>query len=117
MYTPFNAITGKEYQGGNIETLTTAAKELGTTDPRWMTFLQAQEHGWKVIKGAKGAKIAVVKEFKDSLDENDEERKTRRFVKHYFVFNATQIHGICNYGESQNQQATQTAFKAQLTFF
>ena len=124
MYTPYNAVTGKGYQGRNVEVLTLAAKKLGTTDPRWLTFLQAKEHGWKVSKGSKGTQIAVVKEFRDSTHENvnpneqaTKNKRARVFIKHYTVFNATQVEGISVYGESQNQQATQNAFKAQLMLF
>lgn len=48
-YKPFNAITGKPYNGGNISVLTSAAKSLNQLgDPRWLTFLQAKELGTHV---------------------------------------------------------------------
>ena len=42
MYVPINAVTGKPYQGKNVETLFEAAKKLNTDDPRWATFLQVK---------------------------------------------------------------------------
>ena len=37
MYAPVNSVTGKPYQGKNVEILTDSAQKLGTSDPRWVT--------------------------------------------------------------------------------
>lgn len=91
MYTPINAITGKAYQGNNVLTLTLSAANLKTSDPRWLTYLQAKEKGWHVRQGAKGTTITVIKETKI---ENDEKSEIKRMRKFFTVFNAIQIEGI-----------------------
>ncbi len=93
MYIPFNAATGKHYNGLNIGTLEARAEELhGLEDPRWLTFLQAKELGYKVKKGAKGVKVTFWK-----IEEDKENDKTRRILKFYTVFHASQIEGIPPY--------------------
>ena len=54
---PVNAETCKPYQGINALNLSSWASELGYRDPRWCTYLQAQDKGWQVRKGAKGCKV------------------------------------------------------------
>lgn len=46
---PWNAKTGKAYRGGNRLSLTFAAALLGFEDPRWVTFVQARELGWRLL--------------------------------------------------------------------
>ena len=94
MYAPYNAITGNMYQGeANIIALTDKAIDLKTTDPRWLTFLQAQEHGYKVKKGAKGTRICYASKAELKATETPSNRP-RRIFKHFIVFNATQVEGI-----------------------
>ena len=88
IYAPINAVTGKPYQGKNIEILTASAQKLGTSDPRWVTYIQALKSGWYVRKGSKGTAITYVKEVKN---ENDEMQKVRML---FTVFNAAQVEGI-----------------------
>ena len=88
MYAPINAVTGKPYQGKNIEILTDSAQKLGTSDPRWVTYIQALKSGWYVRKGSKGTAITYVNEVKN---ENDEMQKVRML---FTVFNAAQVEGI-----------------------
>lgn len=54
---PMNPITGKPYRGSNALWLMTQGAMRGYTDPRWMTFRQAQEEGAGVRKGERGTKI------------------------------------------------------------
>lgn len=54
---PVNAATGKVYRGVNSLSLSAVAGELGYTDPRWCTYLQAQEKGWQIMKGEKGSRV------------------------------------------------------------
>ncbi len=100
MYSPYNAITGSMYQGeANIIVLTDKAIDLKTNDPRWLTFLQAQEHGYKIKKGAKGtricyASIAAPKAEETADGEIELSGRPRKIFKHFIVFNATQVEGI-----------------------
>ena len=88
MYSPFNAATGRAYQGKNIKILTISAARLGTNDPRWLTYRQAKENGWHIRKGSAGTGITFVKEVRD---ENDDMQKVRML---FTVFNAAQVEGI-----------------------
>ena len=94
-YLPRNAVTGAVYQGKNIAILLAAGAVLdGGKDPRWCTFLQAKEAGWKVKKGSK-APAAITKFVKvRDADEKDGERKFKSVPKSYAVFHASQIEGI-----------------------
>ena len=126
MYKPFNAVTGKFYQGNNVAILTEAAASKNTNDPRWLTFLQAKEHGWKVRKGEKGTAILVAKEIKTASDIEAEKlarpgeillKKPRTFCKRYVVFNATQIDGITAFDETITAEATAQSVQTQLSLF
>ena len=54
---PVNAVSGKTYRGVNRLRLTDLAEERGYSDPRWCTYLQAQQKGWQVMKGSKGVPV------------------------------------------------------------
>ena len=53
MASPYNPTTGNRYRGVNILALMANAY----TDPRWMTYKQAQGQGWQVRGGEKGTQI------------------------------------------------------------
>lgn len=59
---PTNAISGKQYQGGNRLVLTLTQMDKSYTDPRWVTFNQAKELGGSVAKGEKGTQIEFWRE-------------------------------------------------------
>lgn len=104
-YMPINAVTRKPYNGGNVNTLTSAAERLnGLNDPRWLTFLQAQELGLKVKKGSKGTKIEFWKTYEPKQNQEQQEqqetstaKKTRLVKKTYTVFHASQVEGMPDY--------------------
>lgn len=54
---PMNPTSGKSYRGGNAMHLLAVAIQRGLSDPRWMTYRQAQENNWQVRKGEKGTQI------------------------------------------------------------
>lgn len=82
--------------------------ERGYTDPRWMTFKQAQGHGWHVRKGEKAARVEFWHyydtETRQSLEQweirqiqvNQPERMKyiRLAAFTYAVFNAGQVDGV-----------------------
>ena len=80
---PKNALTGKEYTGGNIDRLLETEMEVQT----WATFKQWKSLGMKIIKGSKGTEIYKVVTVKDK---NDPE-KTKRVPKRFYVFNISQV--------------------------
>lgn len=96
-YRPYNVATGKPYQGNNIATLEAAAIKMRViNDPRWMTFLQAKELGYKVKKGEHGTRIEFWK-FEDKEEtENSGNGISKKSVlkRFYTVFHASQVEGI-----------------------
>lgn len=50
---PFNPASGTNYKGVNVIMLA----GHGLADPRWMTFKQAENKGWKVKKGSKSQRV------------------------------------------------------------
>ena len=110
---PINAVTGKEYNGGNRMLLATVAP---TGDPRWVTYKQAEEQGWQVKKGEHGIPIEVWKSYEKDREHSSSEspkfggkevaasgKETRRFAKYYTVFHASQINGIPPYEMDPSQ--------------
>ena len=104
-----NATTGKQYHGGNKLRLMLESMKNNFTDPRFATFLQAKEQGWKIKKGAKGILLEKYifneerykrdENGKIMLDENGEKLKeTLEFdppkVNTFYVYNARDIEGI-----------------------
>ena len=53
LHMPFNPSSGTNYRGINVAMLA----GHGYADPRWMTFKQAQEKGYKVKKGSKSQRV------------------------------------------------------------
>lgn len=54
---PFNPTSERNYRGGNALHLMATAARKGFSDPRWLTYRQAQENGWQVRQGEKGTQI------------------------------------------------------------
>src|SRR5215472_4978230 len=53
VFGPYNPTTGNRYRGVNI----VALMATDFTDPRWMTYKQAQKQGWQVKRGEKSTQI------------------------------------------------------------
>ena len=102
---PFNAATGKPYQGVNSLWLEVA----GYTDPRWLTFKQASSMGLRIRKGERSRAIEYWQweETKPVLDKEgdpvlDEDGKPvqqsipldRPRLYRAAVFNAEQVEGL-----------------------
>ncbi len=107
---PQNATTEARYRGTNSLWLNCVAQEKGYGDPRWCTFLQAKEKGWRIKKGERGTQIEFFtyydKERKKNITYQDAEglrkalsredyaKRVTIFTKNSTVFNAEQIEGI-----------------------
>lgn len=100
-----NGASGNSYHGINTLMLYCASIERGFTDPRWVSFKQAQENGWKVRKGTKSARVYFFKPLE--VDERDAagqpvmdpatgqpRKKQIPFLQASPVFNAQDIEGI-----------------------
>ncbi|AOY74731.1 ArdC family protein [Clostridium formicaceticum] len=105
---PMNAISHRRYKGINQFWLGFVALEKGYDDPRWCTFLQVQNQGWK-LQGAKGTGVqveywlpydfekrkAMSWEAFNLIKHDKEALKDIAFIAKYFtVFNAKFIEGI-----------------------
>ena len=112
---PYNATNGIVYKGVNRLNLSMASYELRTNDPRWLTFKQASNLGYRVKKGAKstpieywslydqkeGVNISIAEANKIiNLDPDRQEDIVPR-ARVYHVFNATQIEGIETFENSR----------------
>jgi antirestriction protein ArdC/phage/plasmid primase-like uncharacterized protein len=105
IWSPYNPTTGNRYRGVNV----LALMVTGHSDPRWMTYRQAQAQGWQVRAGEKGTQIQhwIWEEARPrrgidgqpELDQagkpiKDTVRLSRPKVMVAAVFNAAQIDGI-----------------------
>ena len=102
---PHNPVSGSKYCGSNALWL----EMQGRSDPRWMTYKQAQSIGAQVVKGEKGTLIQYWK-FTDQIPMRDKNGKgvtdadgnkkmvtirlDRPKVFSAVVFNAGQVNGI-----------------------
>lgn len=98
---PQNPITKAKYQGSNRFRLAFQAIKQGYKDPRWVTFLQAKEKGWKIKHEEKGTlceKWIWTKEINEKDEEGNEKKVTIErevpIVNYFTLFNAEQIDGI-----------------------
>jgi antirestriction protein ArdC len=91
---PRNFSTGKAYQGINVFLLGSHR----FTSPYFLTFIQARELGGHVRKGEKGSLVVKYGTYTKQDDVapagSEEAAETRRFLKGYTVFHASQIEGI-----------------------
>lgn len=104
---PQNAISGKNYKGLNRFYLTLYSMSNNITDPRWATFKQIQDKGWRLNKGAKGMKVEYWtpydyqnrkslewEEYNQLLADPDRKKQIGIVAKYYHVFNGQDIVGI-----------------------
>lgn len=103
---PKNATTNKAYSGINRFNLMLIGMARNTKDPRWATFKQIQDNGWKLKKGSKGAQIEYWMPYdvvdKKALSWQDFRNQNLSFsdkrymltAKYFHVFNAEDIDNI-----------------------
>ena len=106
---PFNPTSDRSYRGGNALHLIATAARKGFTDPRWLTYRQAQENGWQVRPGEKGTQIEYwqfgdrgtrggagdkTPEAPSPNDHGESATKQPPLHRVYTVFNAQQIEGV-----------------------
>lgn len=105
---PYNIESGRNYRGINHVLLKFVADDRRYTDPRWCTFHQAQEYGYKIRKGEKGTPVEYwyvydkknkcSLNFRDAKEQLKEDPELKQFLilscKTYYVFNAEQMNGV-----------------------
>src|SRR5699024_9110725 len=121
---PMNPVTGRNYNGMNRFWMMLHAG----SDPRWMTYKQAQSKGWQVKKGSKGLPINVVVSSREVLkkDENgkvmkDENGKPVKifikfenpYIRSAVVFNGSQVEGIPAFEREEFEQTWQEEEKVE----
>lgn len=107
METPYNVVSGRKYRGINKFVLYLQAQERlqdgEIPDPRWATFKQIQDAGWKVKKGAKGCVVELWKPYDPELKreiswkEYNEDHLHKNYTiiaRNYYVFNGRDIEGL-----------------------
>jgi antirestriction protein ArdC len=95
-----NAVTGKAYRGINPWLLNCSALAAGYSDPRWLSYKQAQDLGGSVRKGEHSTMVVFWKIGKiaaETINSAGEtvlaERKTF-MLRYYNVFNVQQCDGL-----------------------
>ena len=105
---PYNPKTGIKYKGVNSLILDWMMMKLNSNDPRFMTFKQASDKGYKIKKGSKGVPVefwsAYDKVDKTKITLHDANKLVEKGLRKeedfgvisqvYTVFNASQIEGI-----------------------
>lgn len=110
MEAPRNAVSENQYRGLNALWLQYTGQQKGYSDPRWCTFKQADEKGWRIKKGEKGTPIEFYSLYDKELKKNitiqeaeqlrvemepkDYNDRVIAVLKNSTVFNAEQINGI-----------------------
>jgi antirestriction protein ArdC len=88
---------GTPYRGMNVFWLWMVAEAQGFASPYWMTYNQAQSLGAQVRKGSVSTIAIFYRAYVTSVDEGetgDSYDETRRVLKSFRVFNASQIDGL-----------------------
>jgi antirestriction protein ArdC len=109
---PHNAVSGRFYHGGNAMWLMARSSLEGFDDPRWCTFKQASDKGWKIKKGSKATTVEYWQFDKEekgiNSDTGQPETRTVKLdsprVFYAQVFNAKQIEGIGPYEPAAKAQ-------------
>lgn len=92
-----NAITGRHYRGMNVLLLNISSMVNGYTDPRWLTYNNAESKGGNVKKGEKGTQVIFWKfnTYDDGTKSDGTTRtKTIPFARAYTVFNVAQCENL-----------------------
>ena len=98
---PQNPTSKINYIGGNRIRLIAEAIDKGYKDPRWVTFKQASDNGWKIKKGEKAVLCEKWIFTKKEIEIDEQGNRIEREVKldkpipnFFYVFNAEQIEKI-----------------------
>ena len=123
---PFNPVIGTHYSGRNALMLTYYMREEGMADPRFMTFRQAKEKGYKIAKRRHSFAIEKWRElffnWKDKTQKvkqprteaecrallgNPDIKNRWALVGHFSVFNARDIEGIEPYETARGMEGAE----------
>lgn len=88
---------GTPYRGINVFWLWLMADMLGHASPFWMTYNQAQALGGQVRRGERSTIAVFYKAYGKQVEDEatgESRDETRRVLRQYAVFNASQIDGL-----------------------
>ena len=94
---PQNSLSGAKYNGANRIILGYSAVEKGYKDPRWATFIQAKNAGWKMAKGTKSVtceKWIFPEEKTIEIGGKLVTKEEKPFPKQFYLFNAEQFENV-----------------------
>ena len=86
---PFNASTGRHYNGINVPLLWAESHEMAYSSNGWLTYKQARDLGGHVRKGEHG-QLVIFWKFREITDTDSGEVKNIPMARSYFVFNVEQ---------------------------
>lgn len=103
----YNPISKTRYRGVNAFLLMFVAWDKGYSDPRWCTFKQASDKGWKIKKDSEGVPVEFwsvydkknkvtmsLYDYNDAINDGREPEDFTILSRTYTVFNGNCIEGI-----------------------
>lgn len=110
---PRNGVTGRRYHGINVLLLGMTGLAFAGTDPRWLTYRQAEEKGWQVRRGERGSRVfffrkLTLRDGGAAPDAGGEGEGTRTVpvLRAYTVFHASQVDGIPSFEAPSTEEAS-----------
>lgn len=110
---PRNATTGRRYHGINVLLLGMTGMGFAGTDPRWLTYEQAEAKGWQVRRGERGSRVfffrkLTLRDGGAAPDAGGEGEGTRTVpvLRAYTVFHASQVDGIPSFESPSTEEAS-----------
>ena len=89
-----NARSNRPYRGINTLVLQMTALERGWSDPRWLTYRQAEAAGGHVRRGEHGTRVVLWKWLERKEREDPERVERFPLIRLYSVFNVSQCEGV-----------------------
>ena len=111
---PRNATTGRRYHGINVLLLGMTGMAFAGTDPRWLTYRQAEAKGWQVRRGERGSRVFFFRKLTlrdgdaapDVGGEGEGATRTVPVLRAYTVFHASQVDGIAPFEAPSVEEAS-----------
>jgi antirestriction protein ArdC len=101
---PVFANSGRVIAGASAIYLMIKAREMGQSDPRWCTFVKAQEQGWSVKTGERATYIEMMR-----FTDKDGIRLDKPTAYYVPVFHASQLADIPEYSPPEKEPPEITA--------
>ena len=111
---PRNAVTGHRYRGVNVLLLGMTGMGFTGTDPRWLTYKQAEGKGWQVCRGEHGSRVFFFRKLTlrdgdaapDTGGEGESGTRTVPVLRAFTVFHASQVDGITPFQAPSVEEAS-----------